>query len=60
MKELTDLEYAYVTARCSHSVTAQECWKLRAELDRAGLTPARERILNEAFARAMENINAKR
>ena len=58
MKELTDLEYAYVTARCDHARTAQECWKLRAELE--PLSPERERQLNRVFGELMELVNAKR
>jgi hypothetical protein len=51
MKDLTDLELEYVQARVDHSITAKNCWKLRAALDRAGLTPARENELNEEFAK---------
>jgi hypothetical protein len=59
MAELTALEDNYIYARIEHSITAQRCWKLRARLDQMGLTPERERELNERFGREMQGINTR-
>lgn len=53
MKQFSELEKAYVAARVEHSVTAQNCWRLRAQLDAVGTTPERLRDLNREFAGAM-------
>lgn len=54
MKKLTALEKEYLMERCIHSVTAQRCWRLRAKLELAGLTKARNEYLNTRFAQAMK------
>lgn len=50
---LSELEKKYIKARVEHSITAQRCWRLRARLDATGLTPERERELNEEFGKEM-------
>lgn len=57
--KLTETEQKYIAARCIHSHTAQECWRLRAQLDRDGLTPKREMQLNQEFGRWMSKGEAR-
>ena len=54
---LTELEYEYLDARYEHSVTAQRCWKLRAALEREGLTADRERVLNKEFGAMVQRLS---
>jgi hypothetical protein len=52
--KLIGMERDYLEARYTHSITAQRCWKLRARLERVGLTAKREEQLNREFGKMVQ------